>query len=109
VDLTSHFYRVPLAVPYWNRGTYRRILRSFCSGSVIDGADLHNLRSLVIEGLGVKEAALCGSGSLALEIALRACDVRRGDEVVIPTDLLLQRRRPTHFGAWRNARPSRRR
>jgi dTDP-4-amino-4,6-dideoxygalactose transaminase len=85
VNLTSHFYRVPLAVPYWNRGTYRRILQSFCSGSVIDGADLHNLRSLVIEGLGVKEAALCGSGSLALEIALRACDVRRGDEVVIPT------------------------
>ncbi|HEV8720766.1 MAG TPA: DegT/DnrJ/EryC1/StrS family aminotransferase [Candidatus Binatia bacterium] len=85
MNLTSHFYRVPLAVPYWNRGTYRRILQSFCSGSVIDGADLHNLRSLVIEGLGVKEAALCGSGSLALEIALRACDVRRGDEVVIPT------------------------
>ncbi|MGH7828739.1 MAG: DegT/DnrJ/EryC1/StrS family aminotransferase, partial [Candidatus Binatia bacterium] len=30
-------------------------------------------------------AVLCGSGSLALEIALRACGVRRGDEVVIPT------------------------
>jgi dTDP-4-amino-4,6-dideoxygalactose transaminase len=85
VNLASQFYRVPLAVPYWNRGTYRRILQSFCSGSVIDGADLHHLRSLVIEGLGVKEAALCGSGSLALEITLRACDVRRGDEVVIPT------------------------
>jgi dTDP-4-amino-4,6-dideoxygalactose transaminase len=84
MNLTSHFYRVPLAVPYWNRGTYRRILQSFCSSSVIDGADLHHLRSLVIEGLGVKDAALCGSGSLALEIALRACDVRRGDEVVIP-------------------------
>jgi dTDP-4-amino-4,6-dideoxygalactose transaminase len=85
VHLASHFYRVPLAVPYWNRGTYLGILRSFCSGSVIDGADLASLRSLVIEELGVKEAALCGSGSLALEIALRACDVRRGDEVVIPT------------------------
>jgi dTDP-4-amino-4,6-dideoxygalactose transaminase len=85
VNLASQFYRVPLAVPYWNRGTYRRILQSFCSGNVINGADLHHLRSLVIDGLGVKEAALCGSGSLALEIALRACDVKRGDEVVIPT------------------------
>jgi dTDP-4-amino-4,6-dideoxygalactose transaminase len=28
---------------------------------------------------------LCNSGSLALEIALRACDLRPGDEVVIPT------------------------
>ena len=28
---------------------------------------------------------LCGSGSLALEIALRACGVREGDEVIVPT------------------------
>src|SRR5262249_9026426 len=33
----------------------------------------------------VKEAILCGSGSLALEIALRGCDVGTGDEVIIPT------------------------
>ncbi len=34
--------------------------------------------------IGVKDALLCGSGSLALEIALRACEVRPGDEVVLP-------------------------
>src|SRR5207244_2195553 len=85
MNLTSYFYRVPLCVPYWNGATYRGILRSFLSGSVIDGPDLSELRSLVIETLGVEEAVLCGSGSLALEIALRACDVRQGDEVVIPT------------------------
>jgi len=39
----------------------------------------------MIERLCVEEAVLCGSGSLALEIALRACKVREGDEVVIPT------------------------
>jgi dTDP-4-amino-4,6-dideoxygalactose transaminase len=85
VSLTSHFYRVPLAVPYWNRATYGQILRSLCSGSIIEGAAVHDLRSQVIETLGVREAVLCGSGSLALEIALRACGVTRGDEVVIPT------------------------
>jgi dTDP-4-amino-4,6-dideoxygalactose transaminase len=38
-----------------------------------------------MERLGVKDAYLYGSGSLALEIALRACGVGEGDEVVIPT------------------------
>jgi dTDP-4-amino-4,6-dideoxygalactose transaminase len=85
VSLASYFYRVPLAMPYWNGATYRQILRSLCSGSIVDGAALHDLRSQVIETLRVREALLCGSGSLALEIALRACEVTRGDEVVIPT------------------------
>ena len=42
------------------------------------------LRSLLINQFGVASALLCGSGSLALEIALRACGVHPGDEVVIP-------------------------
>lgn len=72
-------------MPYWNGTTYRGILRSFFSGRVIEGPDLGNLRSALIERLDVEEAVLCGSGSLALEIALRAWGVREGDEVVIPT------------------------
>jgi dTDP-4-amino-4,6-dideoxygalactose transaminase len=85
VSLTSHFYRVPLAVPCWNRATYGQILRSLCSGSIVEGAAVSDLKSQVIETLGVRDVVLCGSGSLALEIALRACGVTRGDEVVIPT------------------------
>jgi dTDP-4-amino-4,6-dideoxygalactose transaminase len=72
-------------VPYWNKATYRGILRSFLSGSIVEGSDLDDLRSAVMERLGVEDAILCGSGSLALEIALRACNVREGDEVVIPS------------------------
>ena len=79
------FYRVPLAVPYWNDATYRRILRSIRSGAVVDGSDLDELGSRVIETLRVREAVLCASGSLALELGLRSCGVRHGDEVVIPT------------------------
>src|SRR5437870_12122888 len=85
MHLANFFDRVSLCVPHVNGATYRGILRSFLSGSVIVGADLGELRSLVIEIFGVEEAVLCGSGSLSLEMALRACDVRQGDEVVIPT------------------------
>ncbi len=40
---------------------------------------------LLTETLGGADVALCGSGSLALELALRACGVGPGDEVVVPT------------------------
>ncbi|MGH7845150.1 MAG: DegT/DnrJ/EryC1/StrS family aminotransferase [Candidatus Binatia bacterium] len=83
--MPPYFYRVPLAVPYWNDATYRGILRSILSAGVIHGPDVGKLRSLVIQTLRVEEAVLCGSGSFALEFALRACRVRQGEEVVLPT------------------------
>ncbi len=85
MSLLSYSYHVPLSVPYWNGATYRGILQSLVSGRVIAGPDLGQLRSAVMERLGAEDAIICGSGSLALEIALRACGVREGDEVVIPT------------------------
>jgi dTDP-4-amino-4,6-dideoxygalactose transaminase len=78
-------YAVSLAVPYWTGATYRAIFSSIFSGSVVYGPELHKLESVVIQDLGVEDAILCGSGSLALEIALRACGVGKADEVVIPT------------------------
>jgi dTDP-4-amino-4,6-dideoxygalactose transaminase len=72
-------------VPYWNGETYRAIVRSLFSGTVVEGPDVQRLQSSVMATLGVENADLCGSGSLALEIALRACGVGRGDEVIIPT------------------------
>lgn len=76
---------MPLAVPYWNCETYQNILHCLISGRVIDGPQIGALRSQIVETLGVAYALLCGSGSLALELALRACGVRADDEVVIPT------------------------
>jgi len=78
------FSRVPLAVPCWNRETYQSIIQCLLSGCVIDGPQLVILKAQILEQLGVADALLCASGSLALEIALRACAVRSGDEVVLP-------------------------
>lgn len=80
----SSFPIVPLAVPYWSKATYREILRGVLSAGVIDGVALEQLCALICETLNVKTAILCGSGSLALELALRAVGVQHGDEVVIP-------------------------
>src|SRR5678816_2437934 len=81
----SSFPRVPLAVPYWNSETYRSIFHSLMSGRVVAGPQVRALRAEIVETLGVADALLCGSGSLALELALRACGVQAGDETVIPT------------------------
>jgi dTDP-4-amino-4,6-dideoxygalactose transaminase len=84
-DIAMYFYRVPLAVPYWSGATYRRVFQALRSGSVVEGIDLDDLGSRIVETLGVRDAILCASGSLALELALRWCGVGTGDEVVIPT------------------------
>ena len=85
MNLFPRPYHVPLARPFWDRATFRAILRCLLSGKVIVGPELAELKSRITETLGVQDAILCGSGSLALELALRSCDVKSGDEVVVPT------------------------
>ena len=72
-------------MPFWNDETQRNLLRCLVSGQIIRGTDLVALRSELLDLLGVEDAILCGSGSLALELALRACHLDQGDEVIIPS------------------------
>ncbi len=81
----ARFPRVPLAVPYWNGETYKAIFRSVLSGQIIDGPSLSELRNLLTEIFDGAHILLCGSGSVALELALRACGIGGTDEVVVPT------------------------
>ena len=83
--LRRSFPRVPIAMPFWNRETKRNLLRCLVSGQIIRGTDLAALRSELLDLLGVEDAILCGSGSLALELALRTCHFAQGDEVIIPS------------------------
>ena len=83
--LREYFPRVPLAVPFWSGDTYRKILHCILSGEIIAGPDLVELRRQLLEYFGVPDIVLCGSGSLALELALRVCDLDAGDEVIIPS------------------------
>ena len=85
MNLFPRPYHVSLARPFWNRATFRAILRCLLSGRVIIGPELAELKSRITHKLSVQDAILCGSGSLALELALRSCDVKSGDEVVVPT------------------------
>ena len=79
------FPLVPLAVPYWSRQTYRNILRCLVAGELINGPDLIHLQKQLVEHFRVPDMLLCSSGSLALELALRVCDLTTRDEVIIPS------------------------
>lgn len=79
------FPRVPLAKPFWNGVTYRSILRCLLLGRTLSGPDVAALAAQIAERIGAGRALLCGSGSLALELALRQCGVGAGDEVIIPS------------------------
>jgi len=79
------FFHVPLTTPYWQRSTYRSICRSLGAGCIVAGSAIDELHRLFLREMQADQALLCGSGSLALELALRGCEVGPGDEVVLPT------------------------
>ncbi|MGZ8453271.1 MAG: DegT/DnrJ/EryC1/StrS family aminotransferase [Candidatus Binatia bacterium] len=72
-------------MPFWNRETQRDILGCLVSGQVVRGTDVVALRSQLLDHFGVDDVVLCGSGSLALELALSTCHLGRDDEVIIPS------------------------
>ncbi len=59
----------------------RRVLES---GSYLLGAELTRFEAAFAGWVGARHAVGVGSGTAALEIALRVAGVRRGDEVVVP-------------------------
>jgi len=76
---------VSVGMPYWQPSTYQKICRSLGAGSIVAGAEVDELRRLLLREMQSGQALLCGSGSLALELALRGCGVKPGDEVLLPT------------------------
>jgi len=58
------------------------IHKIFENGSFIGGSVVRNFEKQMEEYLGVKHAMGCNSGTDALVLALRACDIKPGDEVI---------------------------
>ena len=72
-------------MPFWTRETYRNIRRCLVSRAIVAGPDLFELRRRLLEYFAVPDLVLCSSGSMALELALRVCDLSAGDEVIVPS------------------------
>ena len=77
-DRTAH------PVLYWDSATYLAVVRTLLSGSLVYGSEISRLQRELSCMFSVAQTVLCGSGSCALALALRACGVARGDEVIVP-------------------------
>jgi len=80
-----------LNVPFFNLLRQYEALRSeieaavlevMASGSYIEGSAVSAFEREMAAYLGVNHVISCGSGTAALELALKACGVGRGDEVI---------------------------
>lgn len=81
----SYPYRVPYCVPYWSRKSVEAIGRCILTGHVVQGHHINKLAQILGARLGVSNVILCHSGRMALELGLKAVDVRPGDQVILPS------------------------
>ena len=76
--------RVPWAKPYIGEEELDEVVDSIKSTWVTMGPKVKKLEEGLSGYLGVKHAIAVNSGTAALDVALKALDVKPGDEVIIP-------------------------
>ncbi len=83
--ILSHFYAVPWCVPAWGREEFRVTVQCILTGSAIQGPHPVLFAEAVKDYLGLRYALPVNRGRVAIELALRAMDLRQNDEVVFPS------------------------
>jgi perosamine synthetase len=76
---------IPHSRPSLGDDDARAVARVIRSGQVAQGPEVAAFEAEVATRLGVTAAAAVSSGTVALELALRAVGVGTGDEVIVPT------------------------
>ncbi len=79
----EHF--LPFSPPLIGEEEKREMLDTLDSGWITTGPKTERFESLMCQYTGAKHALGVNSGTSALHLALIACDVGEGDEVIIPT------------------------
>ncbi|MET4755105.1 DegT/DnrJ/EryC1/StrS family aminotransferase [Endozoicomonas sp. NE40] len=77
IDLKSQYRRIEDDVN-------RRIKAVLEHGKYILGPEVNELEERLADYVGVKHCISCGNGTDALQIALMACGIEPGDEVITP-------------------------
>ncbi|MBN4079057.1 DegT/DnrJ/EryC1/StrS family aminotransferase [Beggiatoa alba] len=77
--------RVAYCVPYWDSETYLTIIRKIIFGGVVNGDNIHRLENALKDFFSISNVHACGSGRLAIELALKSAGIVSGDEVIIPS------------------------
>jgi dTDP-4-amino-4,6-dideoxygalactose transaminase len=75
---------IPLIKPYIDKALRKRVLDVLNSGHLTEGAVTAELEAAVATFTGARHCIATTSCTTGLEIALRACGIGKGDEVILP-------------------------
>jgi len=78
-------FDIPLANPDLNGNEAKYVLEAIHSGWIGVGPFLKRFEQEFAELSGARAAIACANGTVALHLALRALDLRPGDEVIVPS------------------------
>lgn len=80
--MTNEF--IPLMVPDIREEDVDAVVKVLRSGMLVQGQKVEYLEKSIAEYLGIKHAVAVSSGTATLHMALIACGIGRGDEVIVP-------------------------
>ncbi len=75
---------IRLTVPFIDDEEIEAVIKVLKSGHLVQGEEVKKFEKTVSDYLGVKYAVAVSSGTAALHVALAACGVSAGDEIIIP-------------------------
>ena len=80
------FRKIPLYKIYWDEDDVKNVTDIIRSGMFwAVGPSIENFEKIVSEYAGVKYAVSFNSGTSALHAVMLACDIGKGDEVIVPS------------------------
>lgn len=82
VDLKSQYKKIRSEID-------RTILDCVETAAFINGPPFKNFQTSLEQYLGVKQVVPCANGTDALQIALMALGLQSGDEVIVPSFLII--------------------
>ncbi|RXI73142.1 hypothetical protein DP127_05650 [Clostridium tetani] len=78
---------IPHSKPYISENDKKYILNVMNSGMISSGEKVKEFEQQVSKYIGVKNGIATSSGTMSVVFSLKALDIKKGDEVIIPTYL----------------------
>lgn len=75
---------IPVSKPLLDETEIKNVIAVLKSGMLVSGEWVNNFENAFADYIGTKYAVATTSGTTALDIALKALDIKSGDEIIVP-------------------------
>ncbi len=77
--------KIPLTKPFFDEKEERAVIKVLRSGWIMQGSKVSEFEKRIANYLSVKYAVAVTSGTTALHLSMRVLDIKKGDEVIVPS------------------------